>query len=177
MHGTLSSLSSIMGATAHYPLFRGLVEQLSVIAAKFGVCTMAPTHTSVMHHWNILDGYIFWMPWNNDDTLKLSCFSLHGSDMFITPSGNTPKSLSTVTHARVRPAHDHTPFEASHSDHDCCTSLFWQPAWSTPCGHNVLTVHHAWHKHPPFGLDSCIPPYCMPMVLTHDLDYEDSKNK
>ena len=42
MHGTLSSLSSIMGATAHYPLFRGLVEQLSVIAAKFGVCTMAP---------------------------------------------------------------------------------------------------------------------------------------
>jgi hypothetical protein len=39
------------------------------------------------------------------DTLKLSCFSLYGSDMFITPSGITSKSLSTVIHARVRPAH------------------------------------------------------------------------
>ncbi len=39
------------------------------------------------------------------DTLKRSCFSLYGSDMFITPSGNTSKSLSTVIHARVRPAH------------------------------------------------------------------------
>jgi branched-subunit amino acid permease len=47
MHGTLSSLSSIMGATAQYPFFCGLFEQLSIIAAKFGVCSMAPTHTSL----------------------------------------------------------------------------------------------------------------------------------
>jgi hypothetical protein len=36
-----------MGAMAHYPIFCGFVEQLGVIAAKFGVCTMAPTHTSL----------------------------------------------------------------------------------------------------------------------------------
>ena len=47
-----------------------------------------------------------WMHETMKDTLKLSCFSLHGSDMFITPSGNTLKSLSTVrTHARVTHTH------------------------------------------------------------------------
>ena len=108
MHGTPSSLSSIMGAMAHYPLFCGLVKQLSLIAAKFGVCTMAPTHTSLQC---IIE--TSWMDASFEchetmkDTLKLSCFSLHlhGSDMFITPSGNTPKSLSTVTHARVTHTH------------------------------------------------------------------------
>jgi hypothetical protein len=106
MHGTLSSLSSIMGATAHYLIFRGLIEQFSVIAAKFGVCTMAPTHTSLQC---IIE--TSWMDASFEchermkETLKLSCFSLHGPDMFITPSGNTPKSLSTVTHARVTHTH------------------------------------------------------------------------
>ena len=106
MHGTLSSLSSIMGAMAYYPLFCGLVEQLSVIAAKFGVCTMAPTHTSLQC---IIE--TSWMDASFEchetmkDTLKLSCFPLHGSDMFITPSCNTPNSLSTVTHAGVTHTH------------------------------------------------------------------------
>ena len=108
MHGTLSSLSSIMGAMAYYPLVCvcGLIEQLSVIAAKFGVCTMAPTHTSLQC---IIE--TSWMDASFEchemmkDSLKFSCFSLHGPDMFITPSGNTPKSLSTVTHARVTHTH------------------------------------------------------------------------
>jgi hypothetical protein len=102
-----------MGATAHYPLFRGLIEQFSVIAAKFGVCTMAPTptHTSLQC---IIE--TSWMDASFEchetmkETLKLSCFSLHGPDMFITPSGNTPKSLSTVTHARVTHTHQISTF-------------------------------------------------------------------
>ena len=106
MHGTPSSLSSIMGAMAHYPLFCGLVKQLSLIAAKFGVCTMAPTHTSLQC---IIE--TSWMDASFEchetmkDTLKLFCFPLHGSDMFITPSCNTPNSLSTVTHAGVTHTH------------------------------------------------------------------------
>jgi hypothetical protein len=106
MHGTLSSLSSIMGAMAHYPLFRGLVEQLSVIAAKFGVCTMAPTHTSLQC---IIE--ISWMDASfechgtMEDTMKFSFFPLLGMDIFNTPSGFALNSLSTVTHAGVTNTH------------------------------------------------------------------------
>jgi len=106
MHGTLSSLSSIMDATAHYPIFLELVKQLCVIAAKCGVCTMAPTHTSLqcIIETSCMDPS-FECHETMKDTMKLSCSSLHGPDMFITPSGNTPKSLSTVTHARVTHTH------------------------------------------------------------------------
>jgi hypothetical protein len=95
-----------MGAMAHYPLFSGLVEQLSLIAAKFGVCTMAPTHTSLqcIIETSLMDAS-FECHETMKDTLKLSCLTFHGSDMFITPSGNTPKFLSTVTHARVTHTH------------------------------------------------------------------------
>ena len=102
VHGTLTSLSSKMGATAHYPLFCGLVEQLGVIAAKFGVCTMAPTHTSLQC---IIE--TSWMDASFEchetmkDTLKFSFFSLRGMDIFNTPSGSALNSLSTVTHAGV----------------------------------------------------------------------------
>ena len=106
MHGTPSSLSSIMGAMAHYPLFCGFVKQLGVIAAKFGVCTMAPTHTSLQC---IIE--TSWMDASFEchetmkDTLKLLYFSLCGMDIFNTPSGFALNSLSTVTHAGVTDTH------------------------------------------------------------------------
>ncbi len=106
MHGTLCTLLSIMGATAHYPLLRGIIEQLSVIAAKFGVCTMAPTHTSLqcIIETSRIDA-CFECHGTMEDTIKFSFFSLHGSDIFNTSSGAALNSLSTVTHARVTHTH------------------------------------------------------------------------
>jgi hypothetical protein len=88
MHGTLSTLSSIMGAMAHYPLLRGIIEQLSVIAAKFGVCTMAPTHTSLqcIIETSRIDA-CFECHGTMEDTMKFLFISLHGFDIFNTPSG------------------------------------------------------------------------------------------
>ena len=84
MHGTLSSLLSIMGAMAYYPLLCGLVEQLSVIAVKFGVCTMAPTHTSLQC---IIE--TSWMDASFEchetmkDTMKFSFFSLRVMETYL----------------------------------------------------------------------------------------------
>jgi len=95
-----------MGATARYPLFCGLIKQLSVIAAKFGVCTMAPTHTSLQC---IIE--TSWMDASlefhgtMEDTMQISFFSLRGTDIFNTPSGFALNSLSTVTHAGVTNTH------------------------------------------------------------------------
>ena len=174
-----------MGATAQYPIFLGLVEQLSVIAAKFGVCTMTPTHTSLQC---IIE--TSWMDASFEchetmkDTLKLSCFSLHGSDMFITPSGNTPKSLSTVTHARVTHTH-HISFYLLHSvakprtlaastrNHlrpltlsmtvalPSSDNLLGAPlVVTTPCLCTMRDTNTLF-----FGLGLCIPPYCMPFAV------------
>ena len=105
MNGTPSSLSSIMGAMAHYPLFCGLVKQLSLIAAKFGDCTMAPTHTSLkcIIETSWIDAS-FECHETMKDTMKFSFFPLRVMDIFNTPSG-TALTLSTVTHAGVTNTH------------------------------------------------------------------------
>ena len=104
-----SSLSSILVAWTHFPLFRRLVKQPDVIATKFIVSPVAITYaplqciiiTSLM---NASFRYHVTMK----DTHHLAHFALlHRLDIFWTPFGTASYSLSTVTHARVPFANQH----------------------------------------------------------------------
>jgi hypothetical protein len=73
-----------MGAMAYYPLLCGLVEQLNIIAAKFGVCTMAPTHTSLqcIIETSWIDAS-FECHETMKDTMKFSFFSLRVMETYL----------------------------------------------------------------------------------------------
>ena len=106
MPRTKSSLSSIVVALTHFPLFCRLIKQLDIIATKFRVCAMALTHATlqcIIHTFWINASFKYHV--TMEDTHNLACFSLrHRPDIFWTSCGLAFYSLSTVTHARVFPA-------------------------------------------------------------------------
>jgi hypothetical protein len=100
---TKSSLSSIIVARTHFPLFCRLIEQPDVIATKFGVSPMEITYTPLqcIIYTSLMDAS-FRYHVTMKDTHHLAHFALlHRLDIFWTPFGTASYSLSTVTHARV----------------------------------------------------------------------------
>ncbi len=103
MPTTKSSLSSIIVASTHFPLFCRLIKQPDIIATKFSVCVMAITYTPLQCNiYTSLMDASFLCHVTMEDTHHLAHFSLqHRCDIFWTSFGTASYSLSTVTHARV----------------------------------------------------------------------------